>query len=167
MTGMFLFAFDNTIVADIQPAIVEAYGSGSASKIPWLANAYALPAAAFLLPWVKFYAIFNSKWLYVLSVIIFEAGSGLCALAPNMNALILGRAIGGLGGIGIYVGVFAIIGANTSDAERPTYNGVIGAAWGFANVIGPLVGGAFVGSKGGWRWVYTFLAILISTVVRD
>jgi MFS family permease len=155
---------DNTIVADIQPAIIDDFGSGSVSKLPWLANAFALAAASLLLPWGKFYSTFDSKWLYIISVILFEAGSALCGGAPNMNALIVGRAIAGIGAIGIYIGiphyvwsltegVLAIIASNTSDQERPTYIGLAGAMWGLASVLGPVLGGAFTASAGGWRWV--------------
>lgn len=47
----------------------------------------------------------NVKWLYICSLVIFEAGSAVCGAAPNMNALIVGRAICGLGGTGMYTGV--------------------------------------------------------------
>ena len=151
--GTFLFALDNTIVADIQAAIVDTYGAGTVTKVPWLANAFALAAASCLLPWGKFYSTFNTKWLYIISVIIFEAGSALCGGAPSMDALIVGRAIAGFGAIGIYIGVMAIISANTTDKERPTYIGLGGMCWGFASVLGPVLGGAFVASAGGWRWV--------------
>jgi len=152
-SGTFLFALDNTIVADIQPAIVESYGNGAVSKIPWLGNAFALAAASFLLPWGKMYATFDSKYLYILSVLLFEVGSALCGGAPSMDALIVGRAIAGFGAIGIYIGVLEIIASTTTDKERPTYVGLAGAMWGLASVLGPVLGGAFVASAGGWRWV--------------
>jgi MFS family permease len=158
--GTFLFAIDNTIVADIQAAIVISFGAGTVTKVPWLANAFALAAASLLLPWGRLYALFNSKHLYISSVIIFEAGSALCGGAPNMDALIVGRAIAGIGAIGIYLGVMAIISANTTDKERPTYLCATGAMWGFASVLGPVLGGAFVASAGGWRWA-RFMFFLI------
>jgi len=77
-----------------------------------------------------------------------------------MDALIVGRAIAGLGAIGIYIGVLAIIAANTSDKERPTYIGLAGAMWGFASVLGPVLGGAFTASAGGWRWVFPHTILL-------
>ena len=70
-----------------------------------------------------------------------------------MNSLIVGRAIAGFGAIGIYIGVMAIISGNTTDKERPTYIGLSGMCWGLASVLGPVIGGAFVASDGGWRWV--------------
>jgi MFS family permease len=45
----------------------------------------------------KTYGIFNAKWLYIAAVVIFEAGSAVCGAAPNMNALIVGRAVAGIG----------------------------------------------------------------------
>lgn len=51
------------------------------------------------------YAQWNAKWLYISCIIIFEVGSALCGAAPDMTALIVGRAICGFGGIGMYTGV--------------------------------------------------------------
>jgi MFS family permease len=150
---------DNTIVADIQAAIVQTFGPDSVTKVPWLANAFALAAASLLLTWGRIYATFNSKWLYIISVVIFEIGSALCGGAPSMDALIVGRAIAGAGAIGIYIGVLAIISENTTEKERPTYIGISGAMWGLASILGPVVGGAFVASAGGWRWVGSFQSL--------
>ena len=45
----------------------------------------------------KLYGIFSAKWLYIGSIVLFEAGSALCGAAPSMNVMIVGRAIAGLG----------------------------------------------------------------------
>jgi predicted MFS family arabinose efflux permease len=50
------------------------------------------------------YGLFEIKYLLIGSIIIFEAGSALCGAAPNMNALIVGRIIAGMGGAGMYLG---------------------------------------------------------------
>jgi MFS family permease len=52
----------------------------------------------------KLYGIFEIKWLIIISIIAFEAGSALCGGAPNANALIVGRVIAGMGGAGMYIG---------------------------------------------------------------
>jgi MFS family permease len=80
-----------------------------------------------------------------------------------MDALIVGRAIAGFGAIGIYIGVLAILSGNTTERERPTYLGFAGAMWGLASVLGPVFGGAFVASAGGWRWVFPCVIDLIAT----
>lgn len=51
-------------------------------------------------------------------VILFEVGSALCGGAPNMNALIVGRVIAGLGATGIYTGALFLISVNTTEKER-------------------------------------------------
>lgn len=50
------------------------------------------------------YGKFDNKWVYIMSIIIFETGSAICGGAPNMDALIVGRAIAGVGGAGQYLG---------------------------------------------------------------
>lgn len=51
-----------------------------------------------------FYAVFDLKKLFIASVVLFEVGSVLCGAAPDMNALIVGRVLAGLGGSGVYIG---------------------------------------------------------------
>src|SRR5271169_3053665 len=95
LIGLFLFALDNTIVADIQPAIVDRFQS--VDKISWLATAFFMAAAAFVLPFGQFSMIFPAKWFYIFMVALFEIGSAVCGAAPTMNALIGGRILAGIG----------------------------------------------------------------------
>lgn len=55
--------------------------------------------------WGRIYSQFNSKWLYIFNIALFEIGSAICGAAPNMNAMIVGRIICGIGGSGLYIGV--------------------------------------------------------------
>ena len=45
----------------------------------------------------KLFGIFSAKCLYLISVVMFEVGSAVCGAAPNMNAMVVGRAVAGLG----------------------------------------------------------------------
>lgn len=57
--------------------------------------------------------------MYLFNVVVSEAGSAVCGAAPNVGALIVGRRICGVGGAGLYVGVFTLLAATTTMAERP------------------------------------------------
>lgn len=83
---------------------------------------------------------------------IFEVGSLICGVAQDPTTLIVGRAIGGLGGAGISVGAFTILAFSAPPERRPTLLGFTGATYGIAAVLGPLVGGVFA-DKVTWRWV--------------
>jgi MFS family permease len=76
---------------------------------------------AVIMPFGKLYGLFNAKWLYICSVVLFEASSALCGGSPNMPAMIVGRVFAGAGGIGMYLGVLTLLSVNTSDKERPAY----------------------------------------------
>ncbi|KAJ5847628.1 hypothetical protein N7455_011585 [Penicillium solitum] len=155
---VFLFALDNTIVADVQPAIVKQFED--LAMLPWLSLAFMLGAASTLLIWGKAYGQFNCKWLYIVTTVIFEVGSAVCGAAPTVNALIVGRAICGLGGAGMYLGVMTILSILTTPTERPMYLGMVGLTWGAGTVyatlthLGPIIGGAFTDSSATWRWSF-------------
>jgi len=152
LSSTFLFALDNTIVADVQPVIVTHFGA--VSKLSWLSVSFLMGAAATNLVWGKIYGQFNAKWTYIFCVFLFEAGSAVCGAAPSMNALIVGRAICGVGGSGLYVGVMTLLAATTTMHERPMYVGGTGLTWGLGTVLGPIIGGAFTDSSAGWRWAF-------------
>ncbi|KAI9747457.1 MAG: hypothetical protein M1835_002104 [Candelina submexicana] len=152
LSSTFLFALDNTIVADVQPAIVLRFKD--IGKLPWLSVAFLLGAAGTNLVWGKIYGQFNAKWLYILCVFLFELGSAVCGAAPTINALIVGRAICGVGGSGMYVGVMTLLSVTTTPTERPMYIGLTGITWGLGTVLGPIIGGAFADSSATWRWAF-------------
>lgn len=85
-------------------------------------------------------------------MLVFEVGSLICGVAQDPTTLIVGRALAGLGGAGVAVGVFTIIGFVASPEKRAQLLGFTGATYGVAAVLGPLIGGAFT-EQVTWRWV--------------
>ncbi|KAK3356399.1 major facilitator superfamily domain-containing protein [Lasiosphaeria hispida] len=152
LSSIFVYSLDNTIVADVTPAAVNALGE--ALKLPWLSVGFLLGGAAVVLPFGKLYGLFDAKWLYILSSLIFNIGSAICGAAPNMDAFIVGRVLAGMGGNGMYLGVMTLLSVNTSDRERPGYLSFVGLVWGIGTVLGPVVGGAFTESRATWRWAF-------------
>jgi hypothetical protein len=102
LSSIFLFSLDNTIVADVQPAIVEDFGD--VARLPWLSVGFLLGAASTNLIWGKVYSQFNGKWTYIGCVLFFETGSAICGGANDMTTLIIGRVLCGVAGSGMYVG---------------------------------------------------------------
>lgn len=97
--------------------------------------------------------MFDVKWVHLGSIFVFSVGSAVCGAAPNMNALIVGRVIAGVGGAGLYLGMLNLIAINTLEKERPAYMGGTGVIWGAGTILGPVIGGAFADSSATWRWV--------------
>lgn len=93
------------------------------------------------------------KWSYLGAICIFELGSLICGIAPTSNALIVGRAIAGLGASGIFSGSIVIVSHSVPLAKRPMYIGLVGGMFGIASVAGPLMGGAFTDHLS-WRWCF-------------
>jgi len=103
------------------------------------------------------------KWLFISWVIGFEVGSAICGGAPNMNALIVGRAIQGVCGAGVYSGGLTYIALTTTHKERPIYFSGVIAVWGTGCILGPVIGGAFAESGAGWRWAF-WINLIVAAV---
>lgn len=84
----------------------------------------------------KLYTFLNLKWVYLAALFIFELGSFICGIAPNSTALIIGRAVAGLGAAGIFTGAILIVANTVPLKKRPVYTGAIGAMYGIASVAG-------------------------------
>ncbi|KAH7400979.1 putative HC-toxin efflux carrier [Phaeosphaeria sp. MPI-PUGE-AT-0046c] len=152
VSSTFLYALDGTIIAVLQPQLIEEFDH--IEDLAWLSVAFLLCATATNMGWGQFYGNFNAKWSYLFHIFIFEIGSAICGAAPSMNVLILGRVIAGIGGAGQYIGCMTIISTTTTMSERPVYISLTGFGWGLGTVLGPVIGGAFAQSSAGWRWSF-------------
>lgn len=159
----FCVALDRTIIATAVPKITDEFHS--IGDIGWYASAFLLTGCSFMLFYGKIYTLYDIKWIYITCIVIFEIGSAICGAAPSSTVLIVGRAIAGLGSAGLFSGT-VIIGVHTVPLhQRPIFQGLFGAVFGVASVVGPLLGGVFT-DKVSWRWCfYINLPIGAATIV--
>lgn len=97
-----LYGLDTTIAADIQGAVSESFDN--VNQLGWLGVGFTLGSTVAILPLGRAYAIFDTKWMFIGSLVMFAIGSAICGASPNMNAMILGRVWAGAGGAGMYLG---------------------------------------------------------------
>jgi EmrB/QacA subfamily drug resistance transporter len=151
MLGMLLAALDQTIVATALPTIVS--DLGGANHLSWVVTAYLLAETIMTALVGKFGDLYGRKPMFLISVVLFLAGSALCGMADSMLWLVGSRALQGLGAGGLMVTATAVIADVVPLSERGKYQGFMGSVFGVSTVAGPLLGGLFVDQLS-WRWAF-------------
>lgn len=165
MLGSLIASLNMTLVAPALPTIVaELGGLADYSWIPisaMLASTIVTPVAG------KLSDIYGRKPLYMVGIVVFALGSGLSGLAPNFWFLVFARFVQGAGMGFIMPLSQAIIGDIISPRERGKYQGMMGASFGLASIVGPAAGG-FITEHFTWRWLFFVnlpLAVLTLIVI--
>jgi MFS family permease len=91
--------------------------------------------------------------MFVVAIVLFVAGSLMCAVAQTMGQLIAARALQGLGAGGLLRLTFALLGDLFSPRERGRYQPLTSSVWAIAAISGPLIGGVFT-DHASWRWIF-------------
>ncbi|MCW2881444.1 MAG: EmrB/QacA family drug resistance transporter [Sphaerisporangium sp.] len=159
---------DSTVVNVALPKLGEDLGA-SMSGLQWTVNAYTLTLAGLILLGGSLGDRYGRRKIFVIGVAWFAIASALCGLAPNIQTLILARALQGIGGALLTPGSLAIIQSSFAREDRPRAVGAWSGLGGVAGAIGPLLGGWLV-ETAGWRWVFLInlpiAALVVATAVR-
>lgn len=147
-----MVALDQTVVGTAMP-IVVAELKGFA-LYAWVATSYLLASVITVPIFGRLGDHYGRKWFVVASIFVFTLASVLCGMANSMLALVLARALQGIGG-GMMIGTaFACIPDLFPDTHvRLRWQVLMSSAFGIANAIGPSLGG-FLTEHFGWRSVF-------------
>ncbi|GAA4573977.1 MFS transporter [Planotetraspora kaengkrachanensis] len=163
--GSGMAMLDSTVVNVALPALARDLHTGM-SGLQWTINAYTLTLAGLILLGGSLGDRYGRRKIFMIGVVWFASASALCGLAPNIEVLILARALQGIGGALLTPGSLAIIQASFAHDDRPRAVGAWSGLGGVASAIGPLLGGWLV-ETAGWRWVFLLnlpLAVVVLAV---
>lgn len=149
--GTLVAALDIALIGPTLRAIEEAFAISSRQS-GWVLSAFVL-ANLIGLP---FTAWMGDAWgrrsVFAGCLLVFVTGTALVALAPTYGWLITARVVQGLGASGLFPMASAVVGDAFPPDRRGRVLGLLGAVFGIAFLIGPVVAGILVGF--GWRWVF-------------
>ncbi|WDK21279.1 major facilitator superfamily transporter [Colletotrichum graminicola] len=152
----FMIAIDGSILATAIPKITSDFHQ--LDDVPWYGSAYLFTEMAFQPTFGRLYTLFDARVLYLISIILFEIGSILCAASPNSAVLITGRVISGTGAAGLLCGSLAVYGRSVPLRARPFGMALVTSMYGIAGVLGPTLGGLITDTpRLTWRFCFWYV----------
>ncbi len=148
---LLLAALDQTVVSTALPTIVA--DLGGLDHLSWVFTAYILTSTVVAPLYGKLGDLYGRRAMVFIAVALFLAGSLACAASSSMTALIVSRAVQGLGGGGLFVLALSVVGDVIAPKDRGKVQGVFAAVFSLSSVIGPLMGGWFV-DVFSWHWIF-------------
>ena len=151
LLAMFLGALDQTIVGPVLPRIsTELNGS---SLYVWVVTSYLVTSTAAIPVYGKLSDFFGRKPMLIIGILLFLLGSILSGFSQTMEQLVFFRGVQGLGAGALFPIALAVIGDLFTPAERGKYQGLFGAVFGIAFLVGPFLGGVLTDNLS-WHYIF-------------
>ncbi len=160
--GLFMVTLDNLVVTMALPVIRKDLGA-SLEDLEWTVNAYTLTFAVLLLTGAALGDRFGRRRMLAIGLGVFTVASAAAALAPNVETLVIARALQGVGGAIVTPLTLTLLSAAVPKEKRGLALGAWGGIAGLAVALGPVVGGAIVDGIS-WQWIF-WLNVPIGLVV--
>ncbi len=142
-TGVLMGALDISIVGPAIPAIEQTIKVDHRS-LSWIFSIYVLFNLVGVSLLAKLSDLYGRRNIYVFSVAVFALGSTIVAMSDNITFLLIGRAVQGFGASGIFPVASAVIGDIFPPEKRGRTLGMIGAVFGIAFIVGPVIAGVLM-----------------------
>ncbi len=141
--GVLMGALDIAIIGPALPTIKEAF-SVDDRVLPWVLNIYILMNLMGTPLLGKLSDLYGRKHIYIFALLLFGVGSAVVMLSTSFTQVLIGRAIQGFGAGGIFPVAAAVIGDVFPKEKQGSALGLIGAVFGLAFIIGPVLGGVLL-----------------------
>jgi EmrB/QacA subfamily drug resistance transporter len=151
LLALFMAAMEMTVVSTAMPTVVA--DLGGAGHYAWVFTAYMLTSTVTVPIYGKLADLYGRKPVMLASMALFLVGSMASGQARTMAQLVVFRGVQGVGAGGMQPMALTIVGDIFAIEERGKMQGLFGAVWAIAGLVGPLLGGLIVGALS-WRWIF-------------
>jgi DHA1 family inner membrane transport protein len=156
--AVFVVGVDTYIVAAVLPAIADDLRE-SIANVGLIASAYALPVALLSPVFGPLSDRRGRRFALLLGLMIFTVAAAACTVAPNLQLLLVARAINGIGAAILLPACFAAAGDLPDNAARGRALALLSSAFPLSNLLGLPVG-ALATILGGWRVPFALIVVL-------
>jgi len=159
--GVALYATNEFLTISLLPSTVA--DIGGQRLYVWVTTVYLVASVVAATTVSAVLARVGPRWAYLSGLAVFALGSLLCALAPTMELLLVGRVVQGSAG-GLLAGLgYAVINSSLPQSLWTKASALVSAMWGVGTLLGPAAGGLFA-QYGSWRWAFGVLVALAGLI---
>ena len=162
LLAMFVSSVSETIAATALPTIVGDLNGVEIQQ--WVTTSYILASTITMPIYGRLGDSIGRKGLLLFGLVVYTLGKVICAIAPTMIVLIIGRVVSGIGGGGLIILTQAAVADITPPSTRGKYLGIMGAEFAMATVLGPVLGGWFLAISG-WRLIFWFTVPIAAVAI--